>query len=159
MESVNQKIIDDLLEEARKDPRLRKAKALKPADYTGVRPLLNAMLPGTYVRPHRHGERLDEYWLVLRGKLAPIYFTDEGDIKNYEIVSESSRDVSSLVYIPEKNFHSLVVIDNPAVILEITQGPYDPKIYKEFAPWAPLESDIEGSKKYLDNLLSRLNIT
>ena len=148
-----------MLEEAKNELRMRKTRVLKPESYSGVRPLLNAMFPGTYIRPHRHGERSDEYWLVLRGKIAPVYFTNRGNIKNYQIVSESSEEVSPLIHLPEKEFHSLVVIDHPAVILEITQGPYNPKTYKEFAPWAPLESDVEGSKRYLDNLISILNIT
>ncbi|MBI3623778.1 cupin fold metalloprotein, WbuC family [Candidatus Pacearchaeota archaeon] len=145
--------VDDLLAQAMADPRRRKARALKPGDYIGVRPLLNAMLPGTYIQPHLHPlENADEYWFTLQGKIASFSFTEEGDVKDYRIVS--SKDSLPLTYLPQSEYHTLVVVDEPAVILEITQGPYDPNTYKEFASWAPSEKpeDEEKARVYLQGL-------
>src|SRR3989344_3373480 len=132
MEVFNSRVIDELLNQAIADPRKRKARALKPGDYTGVRPLLNAMLPGTYIQPHRHNlENADEYWFTLKGNIAAFSFREDGKIKDFKIASSS--DSFPLVYIPKEEYHTLVVVDEPTVIMEITQGPYNPETYKEFA--------------------------
>lgn len=153
MKIFDSRDVDDLLTQAMTDPRRRKARALKPGDYTGVRPLLNAMLPGTYVQPHMHPlENADEYWFVLKGDIASFSFTDEGNVKNHAIVS--SKNGFPLAYLPQGEYHTLVVVDQPAVILELTQGPYNPETYKIFAPWAPSEKpeDEEKARPYLQGL-------
>lgn len=149
--------INDLMSKAEIHPRLRQASALKEASYNGVRPLLNAMLPGTYIQPHRHNpENADEYWFVLRGDIASFSFSEEGDVKDHKIVS--SQNGFPLAFLPRGEYHTLVVVDKPAVILELTQGPYDALTYKEFAPWAPSESpeDQEKAREYLRGLEAQL---
>ena len=153
MNTLDKTVIDSLLEQAKTDPRQRKSKALKAAEYPGARLLLNAMLPGTYIQPHRHNLKgTDEHWLAVVGKIAAISFEDDGSLRHYEVVS--SKENTPLVSLPEKEYHTLIVIDNPAVILEITKGPYNADTYKEFASWAPLEEDRERAGRYLDNLTS-----
>jgi len=157
MDVFSSRDVDDLLAQAMTDPRRRKARALKPGNYTGVRPLLNAMLPGTYIQPHLHPlENADEYWSVLKGKIAAFSFNDLGDIKDYRVVS--SEDGFPFVYIPQGEYHTLVVVDNSAVISEITQGPYNPDTYKKFASWAPSERPEDGEKAraYLQSLEGKL---
>lgn len=149
--------LDVLEEKARSSPRQRAAQALKPYDYTGVRPLLNAMLKGTYIQPHRHTfQGGDESWYVLRGAIAPFTFDEEGNITDKGVVS-SGREIP-FVHIPEGEFHTLVVVSDVATILEFTKGPYVESTYKEFAQWAPSEAkdEEENAKAYLRNLEGKL---
>ena len=101
MEVFNSRVIDELLNQAIADPRKRKARALKPGDYTGVRPLLNAMLPGTYIQPHRHNlENADEYWFTLKGNIAAFSFREDGKIlvfNKYEVAKKYADQLNGFV--------------------------------------------------------------
>jgi cupin fold WbuC family metalloprotein len=95
-------------------------------------------LRGTYVRPHRH--RIGEWELVsvLQGKFDLVIFTSDGVVKNRVALSS---DGASVAEIPGGDWHSVVFHAPAAVVLEIKAGPYEPRLDKEFASWAPPEDD------------------
>ncbi|MDY0268404.1 WbuC family cupin fold metalloprotein [Trichloromonas sp.] len=117
--------------------------------------LLNAVEPGTYVRPHRH---LDpprpECFVLLRGRMTVLLFADGGDIA--EIIPLTATGPCWGVDIPPGAWHSLVSLEPGTVFFETKPGPYLPLSDKDFAPWAP----AEGSKKaeeYLEFLTGRVH--
>ena len=138
---------------AEESPRKRHAWSPKEASYSGCRYMLNALIPNTYIQPHRHmTEGANELWFVLQGMITPIIFSENGELKNAYTIS--TQDKIPFIEIPEKTFHTLLVRGSPSVILEVSRGPYIPETYKEFASWAPSEGS-ENSQKYLADLERR----
>jgi cupin fold WbuC family metalloprotein len=99
---------------------------------------LNAGLAGTYVRPHRHREGKWELLAMLQGRLDVVIFTAAGEIKSRFPLSPQTL---SVIEIPGGEWHSFVFRAPAAVVLEVKPGPYEPQLDKEFAEWAPVESD------------------
>ena len=57
-----------------------------------------------------------------------------------------------MVEVPPMVWHTLYPLEQGSVTMEIIKGPYDEKLFKEFAPWAPSEGDPayeEYSKNFL----------
>ena len=116
-----------------------------------VQRMLNAIEPGTYLRPHRH---LDppktETFLLLRGEASAVIFEDQGTVR--DIVRLSERTGNLGVDIKPGTWHSLISQAPGTVIFETKEGPYVPATDKDFAPWAPPEGSSEAAA-YLQKLL------
>ncbi len=114
-----------------------------------VQRMVNVMLPGTYIQPHKH-ENPDkvELFSILRGRLAVLHFRDDGGIENVVVLDAGGETL--VVDVPPRTYHSLIPLE-PCAALEIIQGPYDPATHKQFAPWAPAEDSPEAAA-YLQQL-------
>jgi cupin fold WbuC family metalloprotein len=140
-----------VIEEAQKSTRLRKNYNFH-SDYSDpVNRLLNAMEPGTYLRPHKH-ESPDkwEVFLILSGKALVIRFDDAGAIMEGVILDHAHGNYG--VEIPAREWHTVVPLSSGTILYEFKPGPYIPMDDKNFAPWAPPEGSPETSA-YLDSLL------
>jgi cupin fold WbuC family metalloprotein len=147
---IDARLLDELSLAARQRPRLRLNHNLHE-DYLDLcQRLLNAVEPGTYVRPHRH---LDpprpECFVLLRGRMAVLLFTEDGGID--EIIPLTASGPCWGVDIPPGAWHSLVSLAPGTVFFETKPGPYLPLADKDFAPWAPAEESAE-TKDYLEFL-------
>lgn len=154
IQSITATLLDDLLERAKNSPRLRAIHCLHSGDWEHCHRMLNALIPGTYVRPHQHSsDYQSEAFVLLRGKFALLIFEDNG---NVDLVQ--SRILSSLggmfgMDIPPRIWHSLVAIED-TVIYEVKGHPaggYIQERDKSFAPWAPEEGSLQG-RDYLCKL-------
>jgi len=156
MRFLNEEInVKKLLETAEASLRQRATQSLKPGEYPGIRLLANALMPDTYIQPHKHNwEGGDEIWQVLEGEILPIEFDERGEIRKESKLIVSSQS-NPIVIMGERTFHTLLV-RKPTVILEITKGPYNPATYKDFAEWAPAE-DTPEVKEYLAGLKNITN--
>lgn len=109
--------------------------------------MLNALVPGTYVRPHRHpDEHQGEGFILLRGRLALLVFTTDGNIDFIQSRVLTARDGCCGMDIPPHTWHSLVALEE-SVIYEVKGQPaggYVAARDKEFAPWAPEENAAEA---------------
>ena len=116
-----------------------------------VQRMVNAMMPGSYVTPHKH-ENPDKVEVIcpLIGKLAAFQFDDLGNVLQAFII-DAKGDTRS-VDIPPRTYHTFFAL-TPAAVLEIIQGPYDAATHKKFAPFAPFEG-TEGCQQYMEKLLS-----
>jgi len=148
---IDDRLLDDLSRAAQAAPRRRKNHNLH-GDYDDpCQRLLNAVEPGSYVRPHRH---LDpprpECFLLLRGRLAVLLFADDGGIE--EVVLLAADGPCRGVDIPAGVWHSLVSLEAGSVFFETKPGPYRPLADKDFAPWAPAEgsADAEAYRRTLE---------
>jgi cupin fold WbuC family metalloprotein len=100
------------------------------------------MLPGTYVRPHRHlTQRRFELTVVLDGGADLLLFDDAGTVR--EIVQLRPGSAVRGVELPCSTWHSYRVTHGGLTLLEIKQGPYQETGAKDFAHWAPAESAAE----------------
>ncbi|AOP32472.1 cupin [Leptospira tipperaryensis] len=111
---------------------------------------LNVLTKDTYVQAHRHkSPPKPETFLVIKGSLGFILFNDDGSVmETHRLSSEGPTygiDVTPGVY------HTLVCLSDNAICFEGKSGPYNPTTDKDFASWAPAESDSD-KQKYLEQL-------
>lgn len=118
--------------------------------------LLNAMEPGSYIRPHRHLlNPKPELFLAVSGRLGLIIFGNDGNIQEtYRLSIEG--DVLG-VEIPPGIWHTVVALGKGSVFLEVKPGPYIPLGSGDFAEWAPVEGTVEAVA-YLEKLKSAVEI-
>jgi cupin fold WbuC family metalloprotein len=115
-----------------------------------VQRLLNAIEPGSYIRPHMHRDpdKL-EVFLVLKGRLLVIEFEEDGSIREHFLLDPKTGNVG--VEIHPGNYHMVIALDPGSVAYEVKNGPFDPNSDKRFALWAPEEGTEEGLK-YLERI-------
>ncbi len=151
---VDQKLLDEVSARARGAARRRMNHNLHRLP-DAVQRMLNAMEPGTYVRPHRHIDPPKiEMFIILRGSAAVLFFDDKGTL--LDVVTLSPRGVCA-VDIPAGHWHSLIALESGTVLMEAKDGPYVPSTDKDFAPWAPLESD-PAKDHWLAELRSKISV-
>ena len=153
MKLINENLLDETTEQAKKSPRLRMNYNFHETLDDPINRLINAMEPGTYLRPHRHkNPDKNEVFLILRGSAALFLFDDNGNITEQIILNPKAG-----VYggeIPCDVWHTLLVLESGSVIYEIKQGPFVPLSPENMAPWSPSVEDTEGAKKFMDKLNS-----
>ncbi|XDD50319.1 WbuC family cupin fold metalloprotein [Leptospira sp. WS92.C1] len=111
---------------------------------------LNVLTKEAYIQAHRHKfPPKPETFLVLKGSLGFILFNEDGSIlETHHLKAEGpiyGIDIAPGVY------HTLVCLSKTAVCFEGKSGPYDPLTDKDFAPWAPSETDSDR-KEFLKKL-------
>lgn len=105
---------------------------------------LVGMLPGSYVRAHRHVQAHKlELTACLAGYFELLLFDDEGALRERQTLGAEGAGLS-LVQIPPNTWHTLIVREAFAVLLEVKLGPYEAASDKDFAPWAPVEGSAEA---------------
>ena len=126
---IDQKLTEELTEQARRDPRLRMHCDLRTSPEDGGQRMLNVLLPGTKVPIHRHPNS-NENVLCLSGKLVEVlYEEDSGNRAEGLLLKESARillDPSAGSYgcvVPAGVWHT-VEVNEPAVIYEAKDGRY-----------------------------------
>ncbi len=128
-----------LSEEARRRPRLRANRNVhEMAD--PVHRLLNAVEPGSYIRPHRHRSApRDETVVVVSGALGLLLFDESGAVTRTEILKPAPgpflADVRAGVW------HSFVSLESGTVFFEVKAGPYVSPPPEDLAEWAPAEGE------------------
>lgn len=141
--------IENLLEEASQNPRLRKNLNLHHQS-DPVQRFFNALIPGTYVRPHRHATPpKTETMILIKGKMVVVIFDEKGKIlEKIEISKEGQR---LAIDFPPHVWHSVYALE-PTVFFECKMGPYIPTNDKDFATWAP-EENTKEAPEYLKKLM------
>ena len=108
-----------------------------------VHRLLNALEPGTYIRPHRHLEAAKaETAIVVSGAIGVIAFTDAGEILEKRRISPGGSNRG--VEMPAGVWHTFVALEPGSVFFETKAGPYVPLKPEEVAPWSPTEGTPEA---------------
>jgi cupin fold WbuC family metalloprotein len=142
VEKIDSTLLDKVLEIARQSPRRRAIHCLHQGDWEHAHRMLNALTPGTYVRPHRHASRFNgEGFVLLRGRMAVLIFDDEGQLLPEKSTVLSFADGQFGMEIEPGVWHSLVALED-TVIYEVKGQPaggYVQATDKNFAPWAPPE--------------------
>ena len=147
--AVDDAMIDGLLAEAQGAPRLRKNLNFHELAEHPCQRLLNAIVPGSYVRPHRHVlDNKEEFMMVVKGCLGVVLYDALGNVTGKMKLDENGplRAVS----IPTGVYHTAVALA-PTVIFEAKGGPYAPHLPEELAPFAPAEGSAEA-RQYLQQM-------
>ncbi|MDR1645065.1 MAG: WbuC family cupin fold metalloprotein [Tannerellaceae bacterium] len=155
MKIIDEQLLDETTEKAKQSPRLRMNHNFHEHLDEPVHRLINAMEPGTYLRPHRHrNPDRDESFLILRGRVAIFIFNDQGNITEQFIL-----DSRSGVYGAEIKagvWHGLIVLETGSVLYEVKNGPYAPVSPENFAPWSPAPEDTDSVRDYINRLARQL---
>ena len=132
--------LDALSEAARRRPR-RRANANLHAPDDAVHRLLNAIEPGSYVRPHRHlVPPKDETVVVVRGALGLVLFDGEGRVTEVRLLRGGSGGAFG-ADLPAGTMHTFVALESGTVFFETKAGPYVAPSGGDVAAWAPAEGD------------------
>lgn len=142
LRSITQIEIDRLIYQAKNSPRKRQIFRLHE-HHEPVQRMVNAMIPGTYIPPHKH-ENPDkvELFNILKGSVAVLQFSETGDIE--VVIKLEASGLTKIVDIPPRTYHTLIPLE-PSALLEIIQGPYDEATHKQFATWSPKEDDAKAN--------------
>ena len=143
MLTVDTTILNNLTEKAKASPRLRMNHNFHPANESACHRLLNAIEPGSYIRPHCHLDpEKDETFVLLRGRLGVICFDASGAITETALLVAGTDQ--AVVTIPHGIFHTAVSLSAGTVFFEAKAGPYLPFQETEIAPWAPQDTAPEA---------------
>jgi cupin fold WbuC family metalloprotein len=156
MIKIDHHLLETISQQAKQAPRLRMNYNFHSGPEDTLQRMLNAMEPGTYIRPHKH-ENPDkrEVFFALKGTLCIVEFDDEGNIRDYTLLKAGG--VCGGVEIPERTYHTVISLESGSVAYELKDGPYIPIEDKNFATWAPPEGSPEAAH-YLAQLISALNL-
>jgi cupin fold WbuC family metalloprotein len=156
MKIIDQKLITSVTHKAKVSERKRMNHNFHETFDAIVQRMLNALEPGTYVQPHKH-ESPDkvEAFIILRGKILVVEFDDNGNITESCILSKEEGEWGA--EIAPRTWHCIASLEPGSVVFEAKEGPYSPIDDKNFAPWAPKESDPECGE-YLNDLFKRCNV-
>ena len=157
MKIIDAQLLDLISDQAKQSPRRRMNYNFHQSPTDAVQRLLNAIEPGTYLRPHRHPDR-EEVFIVLRGKMTLFIFDDAGNVAKQAPLC--NREGTYGVEIPPMTWHTVVVNEHDTVMYELKQGPYVPLSEEHFAPWSPQPNEgqaVEEYLHYLEGLASRTN--
>ena len=148
MKLIEKALLDQTCAQAKQAPRLRMNYNFHAQLDDPINRLLNAMEPGTYIRPHRHlNPNKLEIFLLLRGQALLFLFDEEGKITDRVLLDPLQGSYGA--EIEAGRWHSLLVLQPDTVLYEMKQGPFAPVTAENQAPWSPDSSDQEGVKRFL----------
>ena len=139
MTSIDNQLLDSLLEQAKSSPRLRQNFDLRTSNEDTSQRMLNALLPDTVVPIHRHTET-SETVICLCGRLEEIIYEEvveyvrEETSRTEEVLRKQTfKEVSRQllcpaeglygVQVPAGAWHTIRVIE-PSVIFEAKDGAF-----------------------------------
>ena len=120
---IDDKILDNLTEQAKANSRLRMALDLRNTPDDQSQRMLNALEPGTVMPIHRH-RASSETVVVIRGKIRWIFY-DENGVETERVVLEANGDLRML-NVEKDRWHSLECLESGSVLFESPGGAYEP---------------------------------
>jgi len=153
MKIIDKQLLDKTSEAAKQSPRLRMNYNFHEDTNDPLNRLMNAIEPDSYIRPHRHPDK-EEIFFLLRGKAAFFLFDDEGNITDKLILCPEEGVYGA--EIAPGIWHNLLVLESDTVVYEIKRGPFAPLASENLAPWGPSAEDPEAIKEYMDYLRSKI---
>jgi cupin fold WbuC family metalloprotein len=144
---LNQELLDVVSEKAQSRPRLRQNHDFHELSEK-VQRFLNALQPGTYVRPHRHlrdgSVNGFEFFLVLQGAIGMLILDEQGQVLHTEQIN--AQGPTRGLELGQGQYHTLVALEPNTVMFELKEGPYQPSMDKDFLPMFPSEGTPEAQQ-------------
>jgi len=152
MNIVTRELLLQVSDEARHNPRLRKNRNFHASDESRCHRLLNAVEPGSYIRPHRHLDpEKSEAFILMSGSLGIVTFTDSGLVAETVLLSHAGGNLAA--DIPAGVCHTALSLETGTVFYETKAGPYRQLLEDEICTWAPADTDPQA-QDYLLKLRS-----
>ncbi len=118
---LNKELLDNLIEQAKNDPRLRQNYDLRNSSYDLSQRMLNALEPGTIMPIHRH-KGSSETCVCIRGHFEEYFYDDQGNLT--DTIDMVPGGV--VLNIEKGQWHSLKCLESGTVLFEAKDGPYHP---------------------------------
>ena len=108
--------------------------------------VFNFMLSDSYMQPHCHpSQEKAELIYLVDGSISVIYFDQNGSVlKTFDLESL----VDHAIVVPPFTWHTYIVVSERAITYETMYGKYDPKTWKQAAPWAPSEGEVISNEYF-----------
>lgn len=136
--TINQAFLDELLREAKENPRKRINYDMRTSSEDGSQRMLNAMLPGTEVAIHRHSMS-NENVILIKGRLDEVLYEEVTAPDGRVTLREVERIRLCLpngpfgCQVPKGVWHTVDVLE-PSVIYEGKDGKYGEDGTEMFEP-------------------------
>lgn len=118
---IDDQLINNVIEQARKSPRLRMNHNFHQSLDDKCHRFLNAMEVGTQVAVHHHPTK-DETIVILKGKVRVNTYNDDGEVTESIVLSPSSGQYG--VDIPKNTWHDVECLETGSVLFEVKEGPF-----------------------------------
>src|SRR6478736_3667927 len=82
---IDQALISQKAADARSNARKREIHAFQAAETEGLQRMLNAIQPGTYIRPHRHPLKVESL-VLIQGALGFVTFGENGSVDDANLI-------------------------------------------------------------------------
>jgi len=152
--AVTADILETKSHDAKLNSRKREILALQRGNSDSLQRMINAIEPGSYVRPHRHhAPPKAESVVLLSGSIGFVPFHDDGTPDHDACILLDRTWGSVALDCRESIWHTFFALEPNTVVFESKAGPFDPETDKELAPWAPAEGSTEAVT-YLDWLVA-----
>lgn len=137
--------LDALSMRAAASPRLRQHRNIHQSHDDPCQRLLNAIEPGSYLRPYRYlAHPRNKLLVALRGAFVVVLFDTDGAITR-TVRFGAGADTHCMVEVAGTVWNSVVSLQRGSVLLEAKAGPYDADEPREFPAWAPAEGTPEAA--------------
>ena len=120
MKIIDESLLTQLADEAKKSPRLRKNYNFHQSLQDKCHRFLNALEPGTKIPVHHHPTK-DETFMILKGKVRVSTYDDDGELIETCVISQESGIYG--VDIPKNVWHGVECLE-PSILLECKEGPF-----------------------------------
>lgn len=121
MKIIDEQLIDKVVEQAKKSPRLRMNYNFHQSLSDKCHRFLNALEIGTQIPVHHHVTK-DETFIILKGKVRVNTYNDNGEIIDSIVLSSENGHYG--VDIPKNTWHGLECLESGSVIFEVKEGPF-----------------------------------
>ena len=144
---VDTNLISQKARDASKNNRKREIHNFHAGDDDSLQRMLNALQPGSYIRPHRHRyPPRAESIILLQGAIGYVPFNEDGVIQEEDLVL---LDLNRGFYGLDSRsglWHTFFALKPDTVIFEVKPGPYAPSTDKDFATWSPSEGSTDATE-------------
>lgn len=120
MKIIDESLLTQLADEAKKSPRLRKNYNFHQSLQDKCHRFLNALEPGTEIPVHHHPTK-DETFVILKGKVRVSTYNDDGELIETCVISQENGIYG--VDIPKNVWHGVECLE-PSILLECKEGPF-----------------------------------
>jgi cupin fold WbuC family metalloprotein len=118
---IDKKLLDELTEQAKKNPRLRMNMDLRNSVEDKSQRMLNAIEPGTVMHVHRH-LKTNETVVCIRGHFEEYFYDENGVLTD----TVDMLPGGVVINIPAGQWHSLRSLESGTVLLEMKEGAFQP---------------------------------
>ena len=120
---IDSGILEGLLGEAEKSPRLRANRDMRTSGSDLSQRMLNALQPGTRVPIHRH-RTTPESVFILRGSVRETFYDDQGHVTATHLLQAGGECLG--LQIPAGQWHTIESLEPGTVIVEMKDGAFVP---------------------------------
>lgn len=146
---ITKKTIDMLIIESGKNNKCNARICLHNSPENNFHEMIVLEYSDKYYRPHKHLYK-GESCHILRGKMAILYFGEEGELLNNAILGGKKNIICR---VGVNCYHAILPLTKHVIYCESKPGPYLGEKDSIYPKWAPDFSDKKAIEEYKKNIL------